>query len=71
MPSEQVLRLLEELGLDRPADGMSNSEKARAVFDFLAYELGTTAPSLHLAFDIPLRRVASDAALRCRFGLGQ
>ena len=71
VPSEQVLRLLEELGLDRPEDGMSNSQKARALFDFLASELGTTARNLHLAFDIPLRRVASDADLRHRLGLEQ
>ena len=71
VPSEQVIGLLEEFGLDRPDDSMSNSQKAHAVFAFLAYELGTTAPSLHLAFDIPLRRVASDADLRHRFGLEQ
>ena len=50
---------------------MSNSQKARAVFDFLASELGTATPTLHLAFDIPLRRVASDPNLRHRFGLEQ
>ena len=48
---------------------MSNSLKARAIFDFLASELGTATPNLHLAFDIPLRRVASDTDLRHRFGL--
>ena len=71
VPSEQVLRLLETLGLDRPDDGMSNSQKARAIFDFLAFELGTATPNLHLAFDIPLRRVVSDTDLRHRFGLEQ
>ena len=69
VPSEQVLRLLEMLGLDRPDDGMPNSEKARAIFDFLASELGTATPSLHLAFDIPFQYVASSADLRQRFGL--
>ncbi|MCY4364099.1 MAG: hypothetical protein OXE42_18285 [Gammaproteobacteria bacterium] len=71
VPSEQVLRLLEPLGLDRPDDGMANSDKARAIFDFLATELGTETPNLHLAFDIPLRHVVSDTDLRHRFGLEQ
>ena len=71
VPSEQVLRLLGALGLDRPDDGMSNSQKARAIFDFLASELGTETPNLHRAFDIPLRHVASNADLRNRFGLEQ
>ena len=71
VPSEQVLGLLEELGLDRPEVGMSNSHKARVIFDFLASKLGTETPNLHLAFDIPLRRVASDIDLRHRFGLEQ
>ena len=73
VPSEQVVRLLEALGLDRPDDGMSNSQKAHAIFDFLASELGTETPNLHLAFDIPLRHVASasNADLRHRFGLEQ
>ena len=71
VPSEQVLGLLEELGLDRPEAGMSNSHKARVIFDFLASELGTETPNLHLAFDIPLRRAVSDTDLRDRFGLEQ
>ena len=71
VPSEQVLRLLEPLGLDRPDDGMANSDKARAIFDFLATELGTETPNFHLAFDIPLRHVVSDTDLRHRFGLEQ
>ena len=71
VPSEQVLRLLGALGLDRPDDGMSNSQKASAIFDFLASELGTETPNLHRAFDIPLRHVASNADLRHRFGLEQ
>ncbi len=69
VPSKQVIRLLVRLGLEQPDDHVSNSEKARAIFDFLASELGTRAPNLHRAFDIPLRRVASDADLRHRFGL--
>ena len=69
VPSEQVLRLLEDLGFERPDDGMPNSQKARAIFDFLVSGLGTETPNLHRAFDIPLRRVASDAYLRHQFGL--
>ena len=71
VPSEQVLHLLEDLGFDRPDDGIPNSQKARAIFDFLASGLGTETPNLHRAFDIPLRRVASDADLRHQFGLEQ
>ena len=71
VPSEQVLRLLGTLGLDQPDDAVSNSQKARTIFDFLASELGTETPNLHRAFDIPLRRVASDPGLRHRFGLEQ
>ena len=68
VPSEQVLNLLRPLGLESD-EGSDNSKKARAIFDFLASELGTATPSLHRAFDIPLRHVASDAELRPRFGL--
>lgn len=71
VPSEQVLRFLRNFGLDRPDDGMSNPQKARAIFDFLASELETTTPNLHRAFDIPIRHVASSADLRRRFGLEQ
>ena len=71
VPSEQVLRLLDRLGLDHADYGMSNSQKARAIFDFLASELGTPAPNLHRAFDIPLRHVASNADLLDQFGLEQ
>ena len=71
VPSEQVLRLLGDLGLDRPDDGVSNSHKARAIFDYLASELGTATPNLHRAFDIPIRHVASNADLRHWFGLEQ
>ena len=71
VPSEQVLRLLDALGFDRPVDGMSNSQKARAIFDFLASELGTATPNLHRAFDVPLRHVSSNEDLRLRFGLYQ
>ena len=69
VPSKQVLRLLGMLGFEQPDDGMSNSEKARAIYAFLATELGTEPPNFHLAFDIPLRRVASDPNLRHQFGL--
>jgi hypothetical protein len=70
VPAEQVLRILRNFGLD-PDDGMSNPQKARAIFDFLASELETATPNLHRAFDIPIRHVASSADLRRRFGLEQ
>ena len=69
VPSEQLLQLLDPLGLDRPDNGVSNSEKAHAIFDFLASELGTQLPTLHLAFDIPFRHIALNADLRIKFGL--
>ena len=68
VPSEQVLNLLRPLGLESD-EGSDNSKKARAIFDFLASELGTATPSLHRAFDIPLRHIDSNAELRHRFGL--
>ncbi len=71
MPSEQVLGILDRVGFVRPDDSLSNPEKARAVFAFMATELGTASPNLHRAFDIPLRYVASDPDLRRRFGLEQ
>ena len=71
VPSEQVLRFLGNFGLDQPDDAMSNPQKARAIFDFLVSELETATPSLHRAFDIPIRYVASSADLRRRFGLEQ
>ena len=71
VPSEQVLRFLEPFGLEWPDDHMSNSEKAHAIFDFLASELGTATPNLHRTFDIPIRHIASNAVLRGRFGLEQ
>ncbi len=69
VPSEQVFQLLEPLGLNRPAQDALNSDKAQAIFDFLASELEVKSPHLHLAFDIPLRHVGSDADLRLQFGL--
>ena len=69
VPSEQVLRFLRPLGLDAPDGSATNSEKARAVFAFLATELGTRYPHLHRAFDIPLRHVDDNAALRRQLGL--
>ena len=71
MPSEQVLGFLHLFGLDRPNDAMSNPEKAHAIFDFMASALETPIPSLHRAFDIPIRHVASTQSLRRRFGLQQ
>ena len=57
VPSEQVLRLLGTLRLDLPHDGMSNSQKARAIFDFLATELGTETPSdSRSTFPTPIRK---------------
>ena len=69
VPSEQLFRLLGALGLNRPDEGMSNAQKARAIFEFLASELETETPNLHRAFDIPLRHVASNEDLCHRFGL--
>ena len=69
MPSEQVLSFLHRFGLQLPEDKMSNPEKARAIFDFMASRLGTKTPNLHRAFDIPIRHVASTSDLRRRFGL--
>ena len=69
VPSEQVLHLLEDLGLDRPDDSMSNSWKARAIFNFLVSKLEIQTPTLHRAFDIPLRHIASSEGLRREFGL--
>ena len=71
VPSEQVLSLLAGLGFGRPDAGVPNFEKARAVFNFLVPRLRTEAPNLHLAFDIPLRYIASGkGGLRQRLGLG-
>ncbi len=69
MPSDEVFRVLEPFGLGRPADGISNPEKARAISGFMASKLGTATPNLHRAFDIPIRHVASNPDLRRRFGL--
>ena len=71
MPSKQVLSFLHPLGLDRPDNGISNPQKAHAIFDFLASELDTPTPNLHRAFDIPIRHVDSTPDLRRRFGLEQ
>ena len=70
VPSEQILNFLQQFGLASD-EGLRNPEKARAIFDFLARVLGTATPNLHRAFDIPLRRVASNADLRRQFGLEQ
>ena len=71
MPSKRVLALLERVGFIRPDDGTSNPDKARAVFDFMASQLGTPTPNLHLAFDIPLRFVDSNPVLGRQLGLEQ
>ncbi len=72
MPSEQVFRFLHDnFGLDRPDDGMSNPQKARAIFNFMASELDTATPNLHRTFDIPMRHVASNPDLRRMLGLVQ
>ena len=68
VPSEQVLNVLRRLGL--PSDeSLHNPEKARTIFDFLADELGTKTPNLHLAFDIPLRHIDKNEELRRELGL--
>ena len=69
VPSEQLLRFLRPLGLQVPDSDVSNSEKARAVFDFLAAELDTPTPHLHRAFDIPLRHIDGDPHLKRQLGL--
>ena len=69
VPSEQVLVFLQPLGLMQPDGGLPNFEKARIIHNFLATALGTETPNLHLAFDIPLRHVASNEELRRRLGL--
>jgi hypothetical protein len=69
VPGEQVLRFLGPLGLTPPDWGATNSQKARAVSEFLAGELGTPYPHLHYAFDIPLRHVAENDDLKIHLGL--
>ena len=66
--SRQVTNFLIPLGLEH-RDGASNSEKARAIFDFLAERLDTAAPHLHRSFDIPLRHIATDKNLQQKLGL--
>ena len=68
VPSEQVLNFLQPFGLELDKS-LPNAEKAQAIFAFLAPRLGTEAPNLHRAFDIPLRHVAGNKDLRRRFGL--
>jgi hypothetical protein len=67
VPSDRIVQFLQPLGLE-PSAG-SNSEKAHAIFEFLASELHTESPNLHRAFDIPLRHIDSSSDLRRRFGL--
>jgi hypothetical protein len=60
VPSEQLLRFLRPLGMNPPDINASNSDKARAVSNFLSSELGTDKPNLHRAFDIPLLYINAD-----------
>ena len=69
VPSEQVLGFLQRLGLEQPDGGLPNSQKARAIANFMATALGTETPNLHLAFDIPLRHIAQNEELRRELGL--
>jgi hypothetical protein len=69
VPAEQVITFLRPLGLTPPDFGARNAQKARAVSEFLAAELGTAYPHLHYAFDIPLRHVAENGNLRTDLGL--
>jgi hypothetical protein len=69
VPSDRVLRFLQPLGLEPPDGRCTNSEKAHAIFNFLASELNTGSPHLHRAFDIPLRHIDSSSDLRRLFGL--
>lgn len=69
VPSRQVLDFLHPLGMATQDSNAPNADKAQAIFDFLATELDTEAPHLHLAFDIPLRHVSATPDLRQLFGL--
>jgi hypothetical protein len=69
VPSAKVIEFLRPLGLDIPAGFSSNPDKAQAICEFLAGELGTEHPHLHKAFDVPLRHVAKDASVRKQLGL--
>ena len=69
VPAEQVITVLRPLGLTPPDLGAPNSQKARAVSEFLAAELGTPYPHLHKAFDIPLRHLAENGNLRTQLGM--
>ena len=48
---------------------MSNPDKAKAVFHFLADQMGTEKPHLHRAFDIPMRHIDENPGLRKQLGL--
>ncbi len=67
VPSEQVFRFLAPFGIESPDGNVSNSDKARAVYNFLERWLRT--PHLHYAFDIPLCHVDSNEHLQRYFGL--
>ncbi len=68
VPSEQVLNLLNQYGLDRDQiEDRSNSEKAHVIFDFMSEKLETEASNLHRMFDLPLRHVALHPKLQESF----
>ncbi len=69
VPSEQVLSFLRPLGLSIQDNTMSNPDKAKAVFHFLADQMGTEKPHLHRAFDIPMRHIDENPGLRKQLGL--
>ena len=69
VPGAQVIDFLRPLGLELPANAVSNPDKARAIFDFIGEEIGVDEPDLHLSFDIPLRHVAGNMKLRKKLGL--
>jgi hypothetical protein len=68
VPSSGLVSFLRRLGLDID-DRSSNVEKAEAIHAFMLERVGMDAVHLHLAFDIPLLKVASDGALQQKLGL--
>jgi len=69
VPSEQVLSFLGPLGLSVQDNSMSNPDKSKAIFEFLATQMGTEKPHLHKAFDIPIRHIDENPSLRKQLGL--
>jgi hypothetical protein len=68
VPTSTLISFLRRLGLDID-DRSSNVEKTEAVHAFMLQRVGLDAVHLHLAFDIPLLKVASDQALQQHLGL--